>query len=56
MTALVVDAIDAAAPLAVLVPMAVVALALDAVDGWVAGAPAPPARSAPASTWRSTPS
>ncbi|WP_435828251.1 CDP-alcohol phosphatidyltransferase family protein [Micromonospora purpureochromogenes] len=35
-TALVVDAVDAAAPLAVLVPMATVALALDAVDGWVA--------------------
>ncbi|WP_442933901.1 CDP-alcohol phosphatidyltransferase family protein [Micromonospora sp. CPCC 206171] len=35
-TALVVDAIDAAAPLAVLVPMAAAALALDAVDGWVA--------------------
>ncbi|WP_436970972.1 CDP-alcohol phosphatidyltransferase family protein [Micromonospora coxensis] len=35
-TALVVDALDAPAPLAVLVPLTAVALALDAVDGWVA--------------------
>ncbi|SCG43366.1 CDP-alcohol phosphatidyltransferase family protein [Micromonospora coxensis] len=34
--ALVADAPDASAPLAVLVPLTAVALALDAVDGWVA--------------------
>ncbi|WP_432896663.1 CDP-alcohol phosphatidyltransferase family protein [Micromonospora matsumotoense] len=35
-TALVVSALDGSAPLGVLVPMTAVALALDAVDGWVA--------------------